>query len=232
MGAGEGHPCWYQLLHAARCMATCCLPASPTASERCMRAPKLLPVPSAAKGSHALTRPPGPRHCAAWGAGRRLLPLAASSQDGRMCGSCGPRTSAARSSTSGRSLRRRLQAARDGRERRALSMGEARRRRRPVVRPRSFREQRCVRARRLRRWKSPFASGTLVLMHNGSARAAVLAAPPPTVPGLRRGGTDAANAATWRLTSSPLGMAPPAEGGPPHLPRGVRLARQRADRRL
>ena len=34
--------------------------------------------------------------------------------------------------------------------------------------------------------KSPFASGTLVLMHNGSTRAAVLAAPPPTVtfPGL------------------------------------------------
>ena len=60
--------------------------------------------------------------------------------------------------------------------------------------------------------KSPFASGTLVLMHNGSARAAVLAAPPPTVPGLRRGGTDAANAATWRLTSSPLGMTAAAVG--------------------
>ena len=67
--------------------------------------------------------------------------------------------------------------------------------------------------------RSAFASGALFLMHLGAAGTpVVLAAPPPTVNGTRRGGTDAANAATWRLTAAPVGMglghrAPSASGG-------------------
>ena len=51
---------------------------------------------------------------------------------------------------------------------------------------------------------SPFASGKLVVMHNGTGGSITLTATPPTVNGTRRGGTDAANAATWRLTPSPV----------------------------
>ena len=51
---------------------------------------------------------------------------------------------------------------------------------------------------------SPFANGTLVLMHNGTDMPLVLASDPPKVPGTRKGGTDAANAATWRVTPAPL----------------------------
>ena len=60
---------------------------------------------------------------------------------------------------------------------------------------------------------SAFASGKLYLMHLGAESPAVLAAPPPLVTGTRRGGTDAANAASWRLTDSPVGLGsrpPPA----------------------
>ena len=73
-------------------------------------------------------------------------------------------------------------------------------------------ESRCVRAR-LRRWEDSFA-GTLVLMHNGSARAAVL-----------RAAADGARTAAWRHGRGERGnveadvvaaLAPPAEGGP-HL---------------
>ena len=53
--------------------------------------------------------------------------------------------------------------------------------------------------------QSPFAAGTLHAMHNGSGHPVVLAAPPPTVNGTRRGGTDAASASTWRLTPAPWG---------------------------
>ena len=60
---------------------------------------------------------------------------------------------------------------------------------------------------------SAFASGKLFLMHLGVGSPAVLAAPPPTVPGTRRGGTDAANAATWRLTDSPVGLDAPLASG-------------------
>ena len=56
---------------------------------------------------------------------------------------------------------------------------------------------------------SAFASGKLYLMHLGASAPVVLSAPPPTVVGTRRGGTDAANAATWRLSQLPVG----AEGG-------------------
>ncbi len=56
---------------------------------------------------------------------------------------------------------------------------------------------------------SAFSSGKLFLMHLGVNSPAVLAAPPPTVPGTRRGGTDAANAASWRLTDAPVGLAAP-----------------------
>ena len=51
---------------------------------------------------------------------------------------------------------------------------------------------------------SPFARGGLFAMHNGSGSPIVLSSQPPTVNGTRRGGTDAANAATWRLTRSPV----------------------------
>lgn len=51
---------------------------------------------------------------------------------------------------------------------------------------------------------SPFAGGALVLMHNGTDMPLVLASDPPSVPGTRKGGTDAANAATWRVTPAPL----------------------------
>ena len=55
---------------------------------------------------------------------------------------------------------------------------------------------------------SAFADGRLFIMHAGVAgKAAGLAAPPPLVSGgPRKGGTDAANAATWRLTTSPIGL--------------------------
>ncbi|KAL1520575.1 hypothetical protein AB1Y20_022151 [Prymnesium parvum] len=55
---------------------------------------------------------------------------------------------------------------------------------------------------------APFASGELYLMHNGTDAPVVAAAPPPVVDGFRRGGTDAANAATWRVTRSPVGLKP------------------------
>ena len=58
--------------------------------------------------------------------------------------------------------------------------------------------------------RSAFSSGQLYLMHNGTDAAISLAALPPTVEGTRRGGTDAANAATWRMTGSPVGMTPSA----------------------
>lgn len=58
---------------------------------------------------------------------------------------------------------------------------------------------------------SPFANGTLVLMHNGTDMPLVLASDPPTVPGTRKGGTDAANAATWRVTPAPLDWTTVAE---------------------
>ena len=45
---------------------------------------------------------------------------------------------------------------------------------------------------------------TLVAMHNGTGMPVVLSSLPPTVNGTRRGGTDAANAATWRLTPAPV----------------------------
>ena len=47
---------------------------------------------------------------------------------------------------------------------------------------------------------SAFQPGQLHLMHAGVA-ADCASAPPPTVVGARRGGTDAANAATWRLAT-------------------------------
>ena len=53
---------------------------------------------------------------------------------------------------------------------------------------------------------SPFGNGALWLMHNGEGAEVPLCAQPPVVPGTRRGGTDAANAATWRFV-------PAAEGG-------------------
>lgn len=53
---------------------------------------------------------------------------------------------------------------------------------------------------------SPFGNGALWLMHNGEGAEVPLCAQPPVVPGARRGGTDAANAATWRFV-------PAAEGG-------------------
>ena len=65
---------------------------------------------------------------------------------------------------------------------------------------------------------SPFASGALVAMHNGSGSTVMLTAPPPTVNGTRQGGTDAANAATWRVTPSPL-----AHGYTPSLDRRVEV---------
>ena len=46
---------------------------------------------------------------------------------------------------------------------------------------------------------SPFAAGLLVTMHNGTGQRIVLANSPPVVAGTRKGGTDAANAATWRI---------------------------------
>ena len=56
--------------------------------------------------------------------------------------------------------------------------------------------------------KSAFADGRLYMMHLGSEDSPiVLAAPPPLVTGgPRKGGTDAANAATWRLTEAPIGI--------------------------
>ena len=55
--------------------------------------------------------------------------------------------------------------------------------------------------------RSAFASGKLYLMHLGTAGSpVVLAAPPPTVTGTRKGGTDGANAASWRLSASPIGV--------------------------
>jgi hypothetical protein len=57
--------------------------------------------------------------------------------------------------------------------------------------------------------RSAFHSGRLVMMHLGANAPVVLAAPPPTVEGTRRGGTDAANAASWRLTDVPVGMPRP-----------------------
>lgn len=54
--------------------------------------------------------------------------------------------------------------------------------------------------------ESPFASGTLHVMHNGVGKPIVLASKPAVVNGTRRGGTDAANAATWRLTATPVGL--------------------------
>ena len=54
---------------------------------------------------------------------------------------------------------------------------------------------------------SAFASRRHYIMHTGTDSPLALAAPPPTVPGTRRGGTDAANAATWRLTDAPVGVA-------------------------
>ena len=56
----------------------------------------------------------------------------------------------------------------------------------------------------LRDGSSPFADGALFAMHNGTGRPIVLASRPPTVNGTRRGGTDAANAASWRVTPAPL----------------------------
>jgi len=54
-------------------------------------------------------------------------------------------------------------------------------------------------------------------MHLGAKAPVVLAAPPPTVSGTRRGGTDAANAASWRPTAQPVGLPakPSGSGGAP-----------------
>ena len=62
--------------------------------------------------------------------------------------------------------------------------------------------------------QDPFAAGNgLYAMHSGRVGGAVvLAAAPPTVVGPRRGGTDAANAATWRLTPRPAHGAPAGSG--------------------
>ena len=54
---------------------------------------------------------------------------------------------------------------------------------------------------------SAFATGRLYAMHLGANVPVMPAASPPVVTGSRRGGTDAANAATWRLTRSPVGVA-------------------------
>ena len=63
--------------------------------------------------------------------------------------------------------------------------------------------------------KSAFADGRLFLMHLGAGSAVALSAPPPIVHGGPRvGGTDAANAATWRLTAAPVGVDSTAAGLP------------------
>ena len=59
---------------------------------------------------------------------------------------------------------------------------------------------------------SAFASGRLYVMHGGASEPVALAAPPPTIEGARKGGTDAANAASWRLTDAPVGMVGGAAG--------------------
>ena len=64
--------------------------------------------------------------------------------------------------------------------------------------------------------RSAFASGHLVMMHLGANAQVVLAAPPPVVEGSRKGGTDAANAATWRWTTAPIGIAGAATASSDH----------------
>ena len=55
--------------------------------------------------------------------------------------------------------------------------------------------------------KSAFADGRLFIMHMGASMPVAITAPPPLVTGgPRKGGTDAANAATWRLTPTPVGL--------------------------
>ncbi|KAK3241724.1 hypothetical protein CYMTET_48541 [Cymbomonas tetramitiformis] len=63
---------------------------------------------------------------------------------------------------------------------------------------------------------SPFLSGRLVLMHNGTRGRVMMAARPSRIQGLRIGGSDAANAATWRMTSRPLAEYHPGRAQRPH----------------
>ena len=65
--------------------------------------------------------------------------------------------------------------------------------------------------------RSPFGNGTLYLMHNGTAAEVPLAAAPPVVPATRRGGTDAANAATWRVYPARGGAVDGAAADAVHL---------------
>ena len=232
MGAGEGHPRWYPLLHAA--LHGNLLLAGLTYGERALHAgTKLLPVPrSAAKelGNAPAAARPSPPRCQ--GAGRRLL-HGLSRQEWENVWVVWTEDKR-RSFVNLRSLsapaaaacKRRATAA----ERRALSMGEARRRRRPVVRPRSRRAATRALDGRVD-GKSPFASGTLVLMHNGSARGGGACRAAADGARATDGGMDAANAATWRLTSSRARHGGGGgDGEPPHVSRGLRLTRQRADR--
>ena len=220
----------YQLLHAA--LHGNLLLAGLTYGERALHAgTKLQPVPRAPQGArNALTRPPGPR-CAAWGAGRRLTQRAASSQDGRMFGSCGPRTSAARLSTSGRSrLRRRRRASGARRPSTTSSLnGRSAAAATAVVHPRRCRGSDACALDGCVDGKKPFASGTPCSCTTAAPGRRCLPRRRRRCPGCgvahgRTNGNVEADVVAARHGAAGGRRPPPT--------RGIRLARQRAGRHL